>query len=75
MATVALVTDKNGTETIFASVELAKKSIEFSCHKFADVVTYAECWEGGSFEIQARCPDGQVIKIEEVHVHDRVTHI
>jgi len=71
MAIVAVVS-VNGDQTIFASVELAKKSIEFSCHKLEGKVTYTDDPDGS---ILATCPDEQVIKIEEVHVFDRVTHL
>ncbi len=75
MATVAVVSGGKSKEMIFASVELAKKSVEFSCHKFADTVLYKDVWDDDGFSIEATCPDGQIVKIEEVHVFDRVTHL
>ena len=77
MATVTLVTDKHGTITIFASEELAKKSVEFSCHKLPGMITYGESEDG---TIHADYMDGVnpprlEATLENVHVFDRVTHL
>ena len=75
MATVTMVTDKKGTITLFASEELAKRSIEFSCHRLEGKVEYTDEWDDDGFHILANCPNGDKITIEEVGVHDRVTHL
>ena len=70
--TVVLVTDPAGTITIFESEELARRSIEFSCHKLEGKVVYSLLDDGSTEALQ---PNGKACKYEVVHVFGRVTHL
>ena len=67
---VYTVTDKDGNITLFASEELARKSVEFSCHKLGSVTW---TWDGP--DALGTDPKGNVVRVSGVHVYERVTHL
>lgn len=60
--------------TLFTSEDVAKRSIEFSCHKLEGKVTYSGSEDSYGTTI-AQLPNGESCTIETVFIHNLVTHL